>query len=895
LGDSTLESQKAYLSAGRSAAFRFRAGTSGITGVAQLYVDSLTTASTVIVGIYADQNHHPGALLSTGSVSALRDGSWNELALSAGSLTADSQYWLAVLSIDGTLHYRDRSRGSCKSETSAQANLSSLPTTWSTGGSSSNCPISAYVTPVPAMPPADPLPPVSPVEPTPPISPEAPTELTPPTEPTPPPPTPPTASFTYSPTAPVLGQSVTFDGASSTCPSAPCTYEWSDDGGVTRPIPPLWPLGSGQTLSFTFEEVGTKYVRLVVTDAAGQTATVEHNVAVADSPPPPPPAAPANTALPTISGTIIEGQTLSASAGGWSGSPVSYVYQWQGCNSSGGGCSNIEGATASTYTLTSSDVDHTLRVVVTATNEGGSSAASSAATAMVSAPAPVSEPEPEPVSPPTNTVMPAVEGATTRGDTLTATSGTWTGNPTSYAYQWRHCNSSGKSCTNISGAAASTYTLAQGDVGDTMRVMVTATNEGGSSSMRSPTTAKVTAPAPAAPTNTTLPVISGTTTEGQQLSATAGIWTGSPTSTAYQWQDCDSAGANCADIAGASSSSYTLTGGDVGSTIRVVVTASNEGGSTPATSAATATVVAAESSPAPPPPPTTGQQTSCFVAPGACGYPDPNYDNVGTSAACSSLTPSGEITVSTAGATVQNMNISGGVNIAAKNVTLTNDCISGSGYHVVFLNSGATGFQITHTDVFGSPSVQEAINNNNGNAGALADHDYIYNCGECVHGAWTLTNSYVTTNATISGEHYEDIYCSDETFVAEHDVLINPHEQTANLFCNADGGGGGPADNHITLTNSLLAGAGYSLYPQGNSTSVGTSTMKIVGNRFARCLTKTVFDREGDATCSGGPDANGYWPNGGYYGIDAYTYCPPTAGQEWSNNVWDDNDESVGC
>jgi hypothetical protein len=137
LGDSTPESQKASLSAGRSAAFRFRAGISGITGVAQLYVDSLTTASTVIVGIYADQNHHPGALLSTGSVSALRDGAWNELALSAGSLTAGSQYWLAVLPIDGTLHYRDRSRGSCKSETSAQANLSSLPTTWSAGSAAS--------------------------------------------------------------------------------------------------------------------------------------------------------------------------------------------------------------------------------------------------------------------------------------------------------------------------------------------------------------------------------------------------------------------------------------------------------------------------------------------------------------------------------------------------------------------------------------------------------------------------------------------------------------------------------------------------------------------------------------------------------------------------------------
>ena len=153
--------------------------------------------------------------------------------------------------------------------------------------------------------------------------------------PPPPPPPPPTASFTYSPTAPVTGQAVTFNGASSTCPDGPCTYEWSDDGGTTRPIPALWPLGSGQTLSFTFSGTGTKYVRLMVTDATDQTATVEHNVVV-EEPAPPPPVAPSNTASPTVSGTPEVGQTLSASNGTWSGStPIGYAYQWQDCDASG--------------------------------------------------------------------------------------------------------------------------------------------------------------------------------------------------------------------------------------------------------------------------------------------------------------------------------------------------------------------------------------------------------------------------------------------------------------------------------------------------------------------------------------------------------------------------------
>ncbi|HWX44650.1 MAG TPA: hypothetical protein VNY52_04930, partial [Solirubrobacteraceae bacterium] len=133
---------------------------------------------------------------------------------------------------------------------------------------------------------------------------------------------PPTASFVSSPTTPTIGQQGTLNATSSTCPDVPCTYAWSDDGSPTRPLPALWPLGSGQTLPYTFSSTGTKYVRLVVTDAAGQEATVEHNIVVEENPPPPPPpAAPTNSSLPTIGGTATLGQTLSATTGAWTGSP----------------------------------------------------------------------------------------------------------------------------------------------------------------------------------------------------------------------------------------------------------------------------------------------------------------------------------------------------------------------------------------------------------------------------------------------------------------------------------------------------------------------------------------------------------------------------------------------
>ena len=138
---------------------------------------------------------------------------------------------------------------------------------------------------------------------------------------------------------------------------------------------------------------------------------------------------------------------------------------------------------------------------------------------------------------------------------------------------------------------SSTYTVTTSDEGHTIQSVVTAGNAGGTSMSFSPVTATV--PPPAAPSNSTVPAVSGQAVQGQTLSTTNGSWTNSPTSYAYQWQDCDSSGANCSSIGGATSSSYPLVSGDVGHTIRVVVTASNAGGAASASSAATQTVQAA--------------------------------------------------------------------------------------------------------------------------------------------------------------------------------------------------------------------------------------------------------------------------------------------------------------
>lgn len=104
--------------------------------------------------------------------------------------------------------------------------------------------------------------------------------------------------------------------------------------------------------------------------------------------------APVNVKAPVARGTAQVGQTLDADHGDWSGTqPITYAYQWQRCNATGGSCAGISGANRELYDVKSQDVGHTLRVRVTAKNSAGSNSATSAATSVVT-PATVPAPKP---------------------------------------------------------------------------------------------------------------------------------------------------------------------------------------------------------------------------------------------------------------------------------------------------------------------------------------------------------------------------------------------------------------------------------------------------------------------------------------------------------------------
>jgi len=118
-----------------------------------------------------------------------------------------------------------------------------------------------------------------------------------------------------------------------------------------------------------------------------------------------------------------------------------------------------------------------------------------------------------------------------------------------------------------------------GDVGHTIRVEETASNSGGAGT---PATSEPTALIkPEVPKNTKLPTITGTPQQAKELTEHNGEWTNSPTGYTYKWLQCNSSGAECTVISGATTQAYTPVAGDVGHTIRVEETASNSGGPAP--------------------------------------------------------------------------------------------------------------------------------------------------------------------------------------------------------------------------------------------------------------------------------------------------------------------------
>jgi hypothetical protein len=191
-------------------------------------------------------------------------------------------------------------------------------------------------------------------------------------------------------------------------------------------------------------------------------------------------APPANVEPPSITGTARVGEALTARNGTWDNAPTTFRFRWLRCNQSGSSCIELA-ADGQSYRLAQADVGHRMRVRVTAVNADGSNSARSEPSDIVASNA----------APLTNTARPTITGDARVGEELSASEGTWTGNPTSFAFQWQRCDIDAIACVDVTGATGRAYGVRLADLGFRLRVQVVARTDGRSGTAMSNPTAVV--------------------------------------------------------------------------------------------------------------------------------------------------------------------------------------------------------------------------------------------------------------------------------------------------------------------------------------------------------------------------------------------------------------------
>jgi hypothetical protein len=241
--------------------------------------------------------------------------------------------------------------------------------------------------------------------------------------------------------SPAVGQQlICLRGRWSAAPKPAFAYQWLRDGTSIASA-------TQATYTVTSEDRG-KSIACTVTaqNSAGTVEATSPGVKVPGN-------APEAHALPEVSGIPAVGNALTCSPGTWSGNPApTYTFQWL-LNGTA-----IASATATVFTVTTTDLGLDLACRVTATNHEGSGSATS-------------KPVHVPGTKPENLTPPQVSGTPTVGQQLTCLRGTWTGKPPPmFTYQWL------RDGTSLASATSSTYTVELADVGHELSCKVTATN-----------------------------------------------------------------------------------------------------------------------------------------------------------------------------------------------------------------------------------------------------------------------------------------------------------------------------------------------------------------------------------------------------------------------------------
>ncbi len=312
------------------------------------------------------------------------------------------------------------------------------------------------------------------------------------------------------------------------------SYQWLRDGDVIEGATStssylLTPADAGHVITVTVSVTKDGYTAASLTSAAGDAVAVGTFTAPE----------------PTISGTPMVDETLTASTSAWTPSPSAVSYQWLADGAP------ISGATGLTYKVGADELGKAITFAVTGTKTGyADTTVTSAATGAVEA----------------ATLLPPkgieVTGSLTVGATLSVEHGSWSPAADGYSYRWL------RNGVAIENATTASYTLGVDDLSAVITAEVTAHKAGYSD--RAITSADG-EPVAVGQFQTLSPWISGNALVGSTLTANVGYWAPEPSQYTYQWN------ADSEEIPGATSSTFMVTTAQAGKVISLSVTGSRDG------------------------------------------------------------------------------------------------------------------------------------------------------------------------------------------------------------------------------------------------------------------------------------------------------------------------------
>ncbi len=304
----------------------------------------------------------------------------------------------------------------------------------------------------------------------------------------------------------------------------------------------------------------------------------------------------------------------------------------------------------------------------------------------------------------------------------------------------------------------------------------------------------------------------------------------------------------------------------------------------PGVTVSAATPKPSSSAPTTAAPPNAGGMTNCVSVPSRCGYPDAT--NTGVPAGTAMLRVPQDVKSgpgwvwdsrgwlqASSGAVVKNVIVSGSINMAGSNVTVTNTRVLVGGESWGIGLQHATNAVISNSEIGiagGSPRLMVGIKDIYGDStGTQVLRNNVVNTSTGIQVyEGLIADNYVHDMGYQSGDHINGTTSNGSTrmMTIRHNTILNQIGQTDAISLFQDFG----IEANRLITDNLVAGGGYTIYGGDNQRFGKTSNIKITNNRFS----------------------NVFFANGGSYGPIA-AFDSSGSGNVLSGNFWDHNLSAV--